>query len=267
MGVTENFSDKKTCVLCSGGLELTGNIGLADGEMCTECRKKLSPYFRITETMSAADILKHIAYREENAKALETFQPGRVFGETEKIYLDLTAQKLLVTAADDFHTGNPDIIAAEQIIECKKSIIEHEEECFFTDSDGILRRYDPPRFRHTYGFHITLRIDSPWFEEIHVELNPGSRPEREEDWYLECRMNMDELAVYIRKWTYVPRPQDNYLGPIPGYFENYTKRLAAQGIGMVPEKASPPDRPDVWICSCGTENNRNFCEECGRKRP
>lgn len=29
----------------------------------------------------------------------------------------------------------------------------------------------------------------------------------------------------------------------------------------------PVEKPDTWICSCGTENDQNFCSSCGQPKP
>jgi len=224
------------------------------------------------------EIRAQLAYREENAKALEDFHPDRVFGEDEKIYVDSAKKMLVVTSASDFRDENPDIIHAEQIISCETSIDDDEEELFMTDKEGNEKSYDPPRYRHAYEFHITFKIDSPWFDEISVDLNNGNRPEsKDDDLYSEYNMRMLEIAGLVRQWNYKPRPEDVLLGPIPGYFENLRAQQqpmegmgSANGAEFENSAASPKtDEPlpeGSWKCFCGKVNSGKFCSECGRPR-
>ena len=148
-----------------------GNRKLEDGNLCKDCARKLSPFFTERRSSTVEEIRTQLAYREENAKKLADFHPDLIFGTDEKVYLDLTAKQLIVTGAEDFREDNPDIIDASQIKSCETEIEDNEEELFFTDKEGNEKSYNPPRYQYAYEFHITLKIDSPWFEEISVDLN------------------------------------------------------------------------------------------------
>ena len=43
MAFFKNLFEKKTCDICGGEIGLLGNRKLADGNMCKDCAKKLSP--------------------------------------------------------------------------------------------------------------------------------------------------------------------------------------------------------------------------------
>jgi len=59
---------------------------------------------------------------------------------------------------------------------------------------------------------------------------------------------------------------DAWAGPIPGYFEVLRERLASPEYMMSIEEQEIPE--GCWQCfDCRTINNRNFCTECGKKRP
>lgn len=263
--------DKKYCDICGEKIGFLGNRKLEDGNLCKECAGKLSPFFRERRSSTVDEIREQLAYREENAKALETFHPDLVFGEDEKVYLDVENKKLIVTSASNFRDGNPDIVSAEQIIVCETNIEDDEEEIFYSDKDGNEKSYNPPRYRHAYEFHVTLKIDSPWFDEISVDLNNGKRPESaDDDLYAECKMQMEDLAGWIRRWKHIPSVRDVNMGPIPGYFENLRRQQLAEGgsMGMPtpPRFAEPISTNGTWECSCGMINAGKFCEECGKPR-
>lgn len=259
--------EKELCAVCGGKISFPGSRKLEDGNLCKHCARRLSPFFREPRRSTTEEIRAQLTYREENEKKLKDFHPDRSFGTGEKIWLDLNAKQLIVTGAENFREENPDIIAASQILSWEKEIKEHEEEIFFTASDGNKKSYDPPRCRHTYKFRIILKIDSPWFDEISVDLNNGERPDSmESDLYLEQSMQLSELNSLLLQWTLPVRPGEHLLGP-----DVYTMTLRKQAIPMVLPaaitKTFQGSAPDEWKCSCGTANAGKFCTECGNPRP
>ena len=148
----------------------------------------------------------------------ESFQPGLVFGEDTKIYLDQKKKQLIVSSAADFKTGSTAIITSEQIIACETNITDCE-------------------------FHITLKLRPPGPDQLHVLLNSRTRPQGpQDDLYLEFQMQLQELAGIIRRWHYKPLPGDHYLGPIPGYFENL-RRQQTPPTESIRYKRHKPDHP------------------------
>jgi len=260
--------EKKTCSICGEKIGFLGNRRLTDGNLCRDCAGKLSPFFRGRRSSTVEEIRAHLAYREENAAALADFHPSLVFGTDEKVYLDLDAKKLIVTSADDVAADNPDIISAGQITSCETHIEDDEEEIFYTDRDGNEKSYSPPRYRHAYEFHITLKIDSPWFDEISVDLNNGERPGSEDDdLYVEWQMRMRELAGIIRRWNYTPHPGEMLLGP-----DAYVLARRNQQMTPMASAAAASIEHDVlpegsWQCAnCRQINQGKFCTECGMPR-
>lgn len=275
--------DKKFCSVCGEKIGFLGNRKLEDGNLCKNCARKLSPFFRERRSSTVEEIRAQLAYREENQKALESFHPNLVYGEDEKIYLDLDAKKMIVTSASDFREDNPDIIDVAQIIACEADIEDNKEEIFFEDSQGNEKSYTPPRYSYAYEFRITFRIDSPWFDEITVDLNPESRPEsKEDDLYAEWQMRVSELKTHIVRMNHIPTVRDTILGPIPGYFDKLREQQAQFGrmepspqetaSETVPETNVPGQKAGltegVWKCAfCGSESSGKFCPECGAKQP
>ena len=256
--------DKKYCDICGEKIGFLGNRKLEDGNLCKDCARKLSPFFTERRSSTVDEIRSQLAYREENAKKLADFLPDLVFGTDEKVYLDLSAKQLIVTSAEDFREDNPDIIDASQIISYEKNIEDNEEEIFFTDKEGNEKSYNPPRYSHAYEFHITLKIDSPWFEEICVDLNNGERPDsRESDLFIEQQMKLSELTSLLHRWIYPGQPGDHLMGP-----DVRTVNLQNQAVPMEsPSIQTGSPAADGWTCSCGAVNKGNFCPECGAKKP
>ena len=238
--------DKKYCDICGEKIGFLGNRKLEDGNLCKACAGKLSPLFRERRNSTVEEIRAQLAYRAENAEKLKSFQPRMIFGTDEKIYLDLTAKQLIVTAVEDFTEDNPDIIDASQIISFETEIEDNEEELFFTDKEGNEKSYNPPKYQYAYEFHITLKIDSPWFDEIRVDLNNGERPDdKESELYVKQQMKLSELVSIINRWIHPECPEE-------------------RSMGIPTEKDD--SLSDSWKCSCGTVNSGKFCEECGKPR-
>ncbi len=264
-----NLFEEKHCDICGENIGILNKQKPDTINLCEKCENKLSPLFSKRHTSTLDEIRAHLTYREENAQALTSFHTSYVSGEKEKIYIDLNAKKLIVSSSSDFTKENPDIIDAEQIILCERHIEDDEEEVFFTDKDGNEKSYDPPQYRHAYKFIITFKIDSPWFDEITVDLNKGRRPKSiNDDLYLDCQMNMSELYAYIQQMTHKPSYLDVICGPIPGYIEHL--RAQQKPVGMQQQPVQKPTNQPLpkgsWECFCGTANFCNFCSECGRPR-
>lgn len=257
--------DKKYCDICGEKIGFLGNRKLEDGNLCKDCARKLSPFFRERRSSTVQEIRDQLAYREENAKKLEQFHPNMVFGTDEKVYLDMNAKKLVVTGARNFREDNPDIIDYSQIISCEKSIEDNKEEIFFTDKEGNEKSYYPPRYSYSYEFHVTFQIDSPWFDEISVDLNNGERPDdKNSDTFIEQQMKMNELVSIINSWIHPELSESVLMGP-----DVYVMNMQKQSVPMQSAELQTEESGNTgsWKCSCGTENTSKFCTECGSARP
>ena len=72
MGLFDIFK-KKECCICGNEVGLLGNRKLEDGNMCSKCTKKLSPWFEERRHSTVEQIKAQLQYREQNSINLEGF--------------------------------------------------------------------------------------------------------------------------------------------------------------------------------------------------
>ena len=173
MGFLKNLFAKKDCEICGGEIGLLGNTKLADGDMCKDCKAKLSPLFRVTDETTVADIIQQIAYREENIKALEAFRPDEEFGTADKICVDTEAKKFVYARNGDWKEPAADVIDFAQVTGVDSD--EEEEMMYFDHEDEESGETSTSEIRVVH-FHVTIHVDSPYFEKIEVCLSEGEAP-------------------------------------------------------------------------------------------
>ncbi len=233
--------DKKSCDICNGKIGLLGNRKLADGNLCKDCARLLSPFMTDRRQSSVEEIRQHLTYREENKKQVEAFTPTRILGNTTKVYLDENSQRFLVTRQRDWRDGNPDIVPLSQVIECQLEVKEDKKELYQQNAEGKKVSYDPPRYECKYRFDITIPVNSPYFDTIAFELSDERPDSPYTDAYRELERQADELRRALK--------------PVAG---------AAPAAQQAPQSAP---EADTWVCACGATNPGKFCMECGAKKP
>jgi hypothetical protein len=226
--------DKKFCDVCGNKIGLLGNRKLEDGNLCKDCAAKLSPFFNDRRNSTVAEIKQQLAYREENEKKLQSFNPTQCIGGGQKVFIDEKAQTFVVTNYSDWRGHNPDLINFSQVLSCKGDIDEHKTELYDKDSEGKTIPYNPRRYRVDYSFTVRLQVNSPWFSEIEVDITDGDLPD----------------------------------SPYTDAYRSYEREMHAL-CDILNNKTAPaaqPAQPVSWTCSCGTTNTGNFCSSCGKPR-
>lgn len=193
--------DKKYCDICGEKIGLLGNRKLEDGNLCKNCAAKLSPFFSERRRSTVEDIKRQLAYREENEKLVRDFNPDVMFDGSKKVYISTVSEAFIVTGSSNWRSANPDIIKLSQVVAVDTNIKENREEIFFEDSDGNRKSYQPPRYECDYEFDVVIRVNSPWFDSIELEISDGSRPDSPyTDLYREYERKMNELKdILLRR--------------------------------------------------------------------
>mgnify|MGYP004508328547 FL=1 len=260
--------DKKYCDICGEKIGLFGNRKLEDGNLCKTCAGKLSPFFSERRRSTVEDIKRQLAYRAENEKQLASFSPTITFDGSQKVHIDPLGELFIVSGLSNWRSGNPDLIRLSQVCAVDTDIRENKEEIFCKDAEGNEKSYSPPRYSCDYEFNVTIHVDTPWFNEIELELSDGNRPEsRYTDLYREYERKMHELADILmrRDSRYFMHDGDGTMQQIPAEENIPAAPTAAPAAAASAANAAAGD---AWQCpACGAENSGKFCANCGAVKP
>lgn len=291
--------DKKFCDVCGEKISLMGNRKLEDGNLCKDCAKKLSPFFSERRRSTVEDIKRQLEYRAENERQLSGFTPNLTIDGSRKVYIDTIGERFIVTGQSNWRSSNPDLISFSQVRRVNTEVRENKDEIFYEDADGNERSYEPRRYSCNYSFHATIYVDSPWFDEIQLEISDGRKPDSPyTDLYREYEHRMHQLADILQRrdnnhrvWDgdgMAQRTNTGYGQPVQNGYGNAGQPgygAAQQGYSQPPQQGYPgaqqqgyanAPQPSVqtatagalWVCAaCGAQNNGKFCQNCGGLKP
>ena len=250
MGLFDKIFDKKLCAICGNEIGLMGNRKLADGNLCKECAKKLSPFMTDRRESTVEEIRAHLAYREQNARVLLGVNPTRVFGNGRmKVYVDESQGVFFVTDERNYIPYNPDVIRVDQVIAFKPSVHESRTELYHHDREGKQVPYNPPRYRVEYRVDLELSIRSPFFNYIKFEFSGDHPDSPRSELYRALETEIVELQQALDPANYAPVVQ----------------KVVEPAVQTAVQPAAPS--ATGWKCACGQLNQGNFCTNCGAKRP
>ena len=261
MGLFGKMFDKKVCDICGGDIGLLGNRKLADGNLCKDCAKKLSPFMTDRRQSTVEEIRQHLAYRVANQRMLGALHPTNVLGGNTKVYIDEAAGRFFVTRSRNWRDENPDVIDFSQVIDVRTEVTEHRTEEYHNDREGRRVPFNPPRYRFSYEFETTILVDSPWFNEIQFELTDERPENRLSEGYRYYEQLADALRAALMPPEGVARPAN--------VTDALSATIAKAVASMTNAAAAKNTQPaaEGWTCGCGALNTGNFCTQCGAKRP
>ena len=162
--------DKTSCSLCGVKTNMLTNRKLADGNMCKDCAKQLSPFVEDRKGKTVAEISDHLAYREANKAEVASFNPTRdfggttllVFGDKARVYIDDEKRAFILTRSKKWREENPDVIKFSQVKDCTYTV---EERSVITQgaSNKVGER--------EYDTFLIIEVDSPYFEVAKLKMN------------------------------------------------------------------------------------------------
>lgn len=190
--------DKKECAICGNKVGLLGARKVEDGTICSDCTKKLSPFFSERKRSTVADIQQQLAYREQNKQNLAHFNATRTLGNSStKIIIDDQQRKFVVSKKSDFRAENADIIDIAQVSSVRYEVEENRTEQYMKDANGNRRSYTPPRYDYDYDFNIIIDVNHPYFSEIKFELSNTSIDSRYSEEYRRMEQMANEIVMSL----------------------------------------------------------------------
>jgi len=251
--------DKKYCGVCGNQIKFLGGRKIDDGTICKDCNNKLSPYFTGRRKTSLNDIKEQIAYRENNARELMSFNATKVAGKGPKVYVDENKGKFIISKTSDYIKENCDIIDLSNIIAFNTKVDEDKEEIFDIDEQGNKISFKPPRFEYEYDFNVEITLNHPYIEEINFTLT-GIKPTdvNSSDFKEKEKILGDISEILTGKRGEIDKSNVSVTDTVnkrSHVFDRLTGRKA-------------PVTDDSWYCpKCGTKNTSNFCMQCGTQKP
>lgn len=189
--------DKKYCDICGEKIGFLGNRKLADGNMCKDCAKCISPFLTGRKSFTVDEMKEHLAYREANKEKVAAFHPTRVIDCNMHIIFDEDKKQWIATYAKNWREANPDVMDFSQVTGCSLDVDESRCELKRTDAEGNEVSYNPPRYEYSYDFKMSIHVNSPWFSEIEFQVNDDEIHQRGGVAYRRAQEQADEIKEVL----------------------------------------------------------------------
>ena len=282
--------EKKYCDICGEKIGLLGNRKLEDGNICSKCAAKLSPFFTGRKKSTLDEIKAQLAYREQNRQNLNYFNATRVLGNNTKVYIDDTQAKFVISRKSDYRSENADIIEIAHVISARYEVEEHKSEIYRENNEGRRESYNPPRYDCEYEITIFITVNSPYFSDIQFELTDQRPESRYTEEFRRYEQQANEIVMALNGNSNMGNMgamggmaygQQNFGQQQPYGQQNFNQQqpYGQQNFNQQPQQPygqqnfnQQPQQPygqqsAGWVCPCcGATNTGNFCESCGAKK-
>lgn len=232
---------KKNCSLCDEKIGLLGGLKLKDGDLCKECKKKLSPFFDDAKESTVEDIKNQIAAREENYKQLDNLEINKIYGEFGVILIDETNKKFValkdtsdglfkdpkpINSIEDVKDKNPDIISFDQVEDVEVKIIQTNREEKQT-INGEQVSYDPKHYTYMIGFDIIIKVNHPYIKVMRISIKNGTVQIYNEG----LRKQDDYIAGFVKEKLGLQRVENKAV-----HYDNLTiQNLVDKAMQVMPD--------------------------------
>ncbi len=243
MGILGKMFEKKICDVCGEEIKLLGNRKLEDGNLCKNCANKLSPWFDERRHSTVEQIKQQLAYREANQSKVSAFHSNLVYGlGSQKLFVDTSANKFTVASDKDLSGGNPDILDFADATACDLDIRENRTEEKRT-VDGKSVSYVPPRYKYSYDFYVTIRVNNPYFDDMKFKINSFSvdtgntcmTAGGNTGWKLSTNAGL-RANMNINKYNECISIGDNIKNMITGWMNQGPVQPASYSLNMTPDE-------------------------------
>ena len=149
------------CSFCGADRGFLGNTTLKDGNLCDDCRKQLSPLFRVNDQTTVAEVTKHLSYRKQNQARLEQFAIAEQIAlEEDSIYLDKQGKQLFIAKTSREKSANPDIIPFAGIQDVSSRFEKEKTPIQWKNQAGEAITCDPPMYHTTYNVSLVITLEN-----------------------------------------------------------------------------------------------------------
>lgn len=188
MGLFGKLFTKEECCNCGQEVGTLKKRKLADGVMCNDCTKLLSPFFDDRKESTIEQIKSQIADREQNKIRLQGFQASKAFGDFGCILIDESNRQFCcvsdtsdglfksakkVTDIAQVIDRNPDVISFSQIVDVDMDIVFNTQEEKRMEGDKQVS-YNPERWTYMFTFYLIIKVNHPYIKQIRIQLNNGA---------------------------------------------------------------------------------------------
>ena len=189
--------DKKECAICGKSVGMLGSRKVEDGTICSDCTKKLSPFFSERKKSTVEEIRQQLQYREQNRQNLNNFNATRTLGNNTKVIIDDNQRKFVVSRKSDFRAENADIIDIAAVSNVRYEVKEDRNERYYNDQDGNRRSYNPPQYDYDYEIDVYIDVNHPYFSEIHIDITPYSVDNRYSEEFRRYEQMANEIVMAL----------------------------------------------------------------------
>lgn len=185
MGLFGKVFGKEACSICGNEVGALKKRQLEDGVLCTDCVKKLSPWFEERKHSTVSDIASQLADRETNRERLARFNATRQFGDGGALRIDDASRSFFAfvdpsislfdksrkqSEAERIAALNPDVVSIDQVTDVDLDIVETRHEQKRTEN-GEQVSYSPRHYVYMYQFTLVVSVDHPYIKTIRIPLN------------------------------------------------------------------------------------------------
>lgn len=161
---------KKECDVCKKKMALMEGYKCADGTICNDCKKKMSPLFTDYKNTPIEKIKAHLVYREENKSRLKEFVASATYGEYPKVLIDEKHNWFVLSKQPKLMEENPDVFDFKDVKDFSFHVEQSKRELHFTNKKGKTCSYKPARYEFTYQFKVNIQTNHPFIKMISLKI-------------------------------------------------------------------------------------------------